>query len=83
MYDTAVMPRPHPSSRPPAFAPAPAQAGVPRRSDVQLAQAAREAAERAYLAVPANDVGDAVDRLADQIVEAFFAELKRRARAVP
>jgi hypothetical protein len=45
---------------------------------VQLAAAAREAAERAYLAVPANDIGDAIERLADVIVDTFFAELARR-----
>ncbi len=74
MYDTAVMPRPDPT--PPTGVTA-APADVSRRSDVRLAEAAREAAERAYLAVPANDIGDAIDRLADAIVDAFFAELAR------
>ena len=75
MYDTAVMPRPDPTppSRVDHATAEPAE--VPRRSDVRLAAAAREAAERAYLAVPANDIGDAIDRLADAIVDAFFAEL--------
>lgn len=77
MYDTAVMPRPHPTP-PNDAAAAPSEAHhVSRRSEVRLAEAARAAAERAYLAVPANDIGDAIDRLADALVDAFFAELAR------
>ena len=49
-----------------------------RASHLRLAQAARFAAERAYLDVPANDLGDSVEELADALVDAFFARLRRQ-----
>lgn len=65
----------HRRSKSPAPVPAPP---LDRSSHLRLARAARLAAERAYLAVPANDIGDSVEALADALVDAFFARLPRQ-----